>query len=134
MNVVFADTFYFIALLSEGDQAHERAAAATRAYSGRVVTTTAVLTEVADGLTAARGRGDFSRFLDRIGSRPDVTIVACDRELFEEGAVLFRRRIDKQWSLTDCMSFVVMQREGLINALTADHHFEQAGFVALLKS
>lgn len=133
MNVVFADTFYFIALLSEGDQAHERAAAATRAFVGKVVTTTGVLTEVADGLTAAHARGNFARFLDRLKSRSDVTIVACDRDLFEAGAELFRRRTDKQWSLTDCMSFVVMQRQGLSDVLTADHHFEQAGFVALLK-
>ena len=46
---------------------------------------------------------------------------------------LFHARLDKEWSLTDCISFVVMQREGITDALTGDHHFEQAGFTALLK-
>lgn len=50
-----------------------------------------------------------------------------------DGIRLYEQRRDKQWSLTDCISFVVMKREGLTEALTGDHHFEQAGFVALLK-
>ena len=53
-------------------------------------------------------------------------------ELFDEGFDLYCRRPDKDWSLTDCVSFVVMQQRGLREAFTADRHFEQAGFVALL--
>lgn len=52
--------------------------------------------------------------------------------LFSEGLLLYRDREDKEWSLTDCISFVVMEREGLTEALTGDHHFEQAGYGALL--
>lgn len=54
-------------------------------------------------------------------------------EIFERGVELYHSRLDKQWSLTDCISFVVMSEEGIAEALTGDHHFEQAGFVALLK-
>jgi len=65
--------------------------------------------------------------------RPLVTIIPASDSLFEQGARLYIDRPDKGWSLTDCISFVVMEREGLLEALTADHHFEQAGFIALLK-
>lgn len=54
-------------------------------------------------------------------------------QLLAEGIDLFRRRSDKEWALTDCISFVVMNDEKLAEALTADHHFEQAGFTILLK-
>ena len=55
------------------------------------------------------------------------------KAIYDQGFALFSARLDKEWSMTDCISFAVMQREGLNEALTADHHFEQAGFVALLK-
>jgi predicted nucleic acid-binding protein len=56
-----------------------------------------------------------------------------DMGLYEEGMKLYASRPDKEWSLTDCISFIIMQREKITGALTGDHHFEQAGFVALLK-
>jgi uncharacterized protein len=60
-----------------------------------------------------------------------MTITFTD--LYEEGVKLYAARDDKEWSLTDCLSFVVMQEANITESLTADHHFEQAGFVALLK-
>jgi hypothetical protein len=53
--------------------------------------------------------------------------------LFDARVALYGERMDKDWPLTDCISFVVMQREGITDALTGDRHFEQAGFVPLLK-
>jgi len=70
------------------------------------------------------------RFLER---DEDVEIVGDEGELYERGLRLYEERPDKEWSLTDCISFVVMQRKRIKEALTGDHHFEQAGFVALLK-
>jgi uncharacterized protein len=64
---------------------------------------------------------------------PNVLIVPPGIDLFEEGLALYQRRPDKDWSLTDCISFVVMERQQIRHALTGDHHFEQAGFVALLR-
>ena len=64
---------------------------------------------------------------------PQVKLIPPDVALFDAGVQLFANRPDKEWSLTDCISFVVMQQEGITQALTADHHFEQAGFQALLK-
>ena len=75
----------------------------------------------------------FCRTVDTLRANPRVTIVPFSDVLFDEGIELYRRRPDKGWSLTDCISFVVMTDEGLSESLTADRHFEQAGFVALLK-
>ena len=66
-------------------------------------------------------------------SDPQVTIVSPSASLFDRGVELFAKRPDKCWSLTDCISFVVMEEQGIMHALTGDRHFEQAGFVALLK-
>jgi predicted nucleic acid-binding protein len=63
---------------------------------------------------------------------PAIRVVPASRALLEEGISLYSSRPDKDWSLTDCISFVVMRDEGIIQALTGDHHFEQAGFKALL--
>jgi predicted nucleic acid-binding protein len=59
-------------------------------------------------------------------------IVGADNDYFDRGLERFARRPDKEWSFTDCISFVVMEDKGLTDALTADHHFEQAGFTILL--
>ena len=133
MRTVFGDTFYFIALLSATDKAHGRAHSFAQTYSGHLLTTPWVLSELAGNMRGTQARAAFVRLFDQLRARSDVTIVPCDDALFEAGIELYRRRLDKQWSLTDCTSFVVMQREGLTEALTGDHHFEQAGFVALLK-
>ena len=133
MTALFADTFYFIALLSPADEAHAKAVAFTQQFTGRLLTTGWVLTEIADGLIEALAREKFVQFYDRLRVRDDVTIVPCGEELFDQGIELFRRRRDKEWSLTGCISFIVMQRQNVAEALTADHHFEQAGFTAMLK-
>ena len=71
--------------------------------------------------------------LNGLKRNPKVTIVPASQELFNRGVEFFRERPDKEWTLTDCTSFIVMQQGEMTDALTGDHHFEQAGFVALLK-
>lgn len=133
MKAVFADTFYYIALLDANDSAHEAAVDATRQLKFPIVTTGFVLLELANALSAPRHRTVFVRFLEQIRANPDVIIYEAEKELFDLGVEVYRGREDKQWSLTDCISFVVMQREGLTEALTGDRHFEQAGFTVLLR-
>ena len=133
MMTLFAGTFYFIALLSPADAAHSKAVESTRQFSGRLLTTAWILAEIADGLVEHRTRSRFMQFYDDLRSRDDVEIIATTATWFDEGIDLYRRRVDKGWSLTDCISFVAMERYRLTEALTADHHFEQAGYVALLK-
>jgi predicted nucleic acid-binding protein len=133
MKTVFADTFYFLALLNASDQAHGKAVAFTAGNVVRMVTTEWVLTELADGLARSpRGRSAFLGTLADLQADPDATIVPCDPVLMAEGVRLYGQRLDKEWSLTDCISFVVMTRASLTEALTGDKHFEQAGFMALL--
>jgi len=133
MTIIFADTFYYIAFLSPSDEAHERAAAFTQGYDGKMVTTEWVLTEVADGLASLTTRNACAAFIESTRRDSDIIIVPATSALFSEGLLLYRNRVDKQWSQTDCISFVVMEREGLTEALTGDHHFEQAGYRALLR-
>lgn len=92
-----------------------------------------MLTEVADALNAPHQRGLASLLYETLQQDPRVTIVPPERVVYERGWALYRQRSDKTWSLTDCISFVVMNELSLREALTGDHHFEQAGFAALLK-
>lgn len=133
MKNVFGDTFYYLAVVNPDDSAHERAMALSNRISGNVITTAWVLTEVADALAGPERRSAFLALLATLRSDPEVIIVAPDEALFEAGIHLYSRRPDKAWSLTDCISFAVMQERCISEALTGDHHFEQAGFVALLK-
>ncbi len=131
---VFADTSYFLALSVAGDDAHDRAHDFTRKYSGTIVTTTWVLVELLDGLSAPRYRSGAAQFVEWIRAKPTMLVVSINDELFEAGFQLYRKRSDKDWSLTDCASFVVMERRGLRDALTTDIDFVQAGFRALLRA
>ena len=132
MNAVFADTFYFLALLNERDAAHSKAVQFDP--NARILLTTAwVLTEVGDALSAPENRPTFLQLVDTLQSSPDARVLVPTPELFERGLELFRQRTDKEWSLTDCISFAAMKDERVTDALTGDRHFEQAGFRALLK-
>jgi uncharacterized protein len=134
MRTLFADTFYFIALLNPSDATHAKAVEFTAGNTARMLTTEWVLTELADGLAKSpRGRTEFLATLLDLQADEDVTIIPCSHALMAEGVHLYGERNDKGWSLTDCISFVAMTEAGITEALTGDHHFEQAGFVALLK-
>jgi hypothetical protein len=128
---VFADTFYFVALLSPRDAAHEDAVRLSSSMSGGLVTTDAVLLELADTLKSPGDRQGVARYLRALWRDADVRVSLLDRELLERSVDLYEARQDKTWSLTDCISFVVMQDEGIQDALTGDAHFEQAGFRTL---
>lgn len=133
MREVFADTFYFVALLSPSDQAYQSARAATANQHARLVTTAWVLTELANMLGKRESRAGFLHTLRVLQSDRTAVIVGPEQRWFDAGIELYAARPDKDWSLTDCISFVVMQDRGIVEALTGDRHFEQAGFQALLK-
>jgi predicted nucleic acid-binding protein len=132
MTRSFADTFYFLELLNSDDPAHQRSSEFADSYRGEIVTTGWVLVEVADAMSHPTNRQLVVDFLAQLRAAPRTTIVPFSDALADEGLRLFAARQDKHWSLTDCISFVVMQREGITEALTGDRHFEQAGFRALL--
>jgi predicted nucleic acid-binding protein len=97
-----------------------------------VVTTIWVLMEVADALSDPAVHGRTHRFLHMVMSDPKTTVLADTEPWWTRGLALYGRRPDKNWSLTDCISFEVMTERGITEALTGDRHFTQAGFQALL--
>jgi uncharacterized protein len=97
------------------------------------VTTRWVLAELANAMAAPLTRTGCAAYMRFLETDEDVEIIGDEGDLYERGLRLYEERPDKEWSLTDCISFVVMQRKRLKEALTGDHHFEQAAFVALLK-
>jgi predicted nucleic acid-binding protein len=133
MTACFADSFYFLALLNPADAAHEVAGRRARELRRPLVTTAWVLTEVADAMAAPPNRPLFLRLIEGFRTLRIVEVVPATPELFDRGIELYGRRPDKSWSLTDCISFVVMTERDITEALTGDHHFEQAGFRALLR-
>lgn len=133
MRVVFVDTFYFLAILNVRDPAHVRARDWVRTYSGTLVTSEWIWVELADAMSSTRHRGLFTSIRNQFAIGKLRRIVPFDNSIYEEAIQLYDARPDKKWSLTDCTSFAIMRREGLADALTADHHFEQAGYVPLLK-
>ena len=133
MKRVFADTHYFLGLLNERDSCHELARHWTeRLADDLIITTPWVLTELADGMCQPHHRRVCADFLKDIEENGTMRVLGGSPGHWQQGFALYRSRPDKEWSLTDCISFVVMAEEGLTEALTGDHHFEQAGFVALL--
>jgi predicted nucleic acid-binding protein len=98
-----------------------------------LLTTQAVLLEVGSALARVPLRRFALAIIDGVLHDPSVTVVPTSSELFERGLALFRDRPDRDWSLTDCISFLVMTDHGLKVALTSDRHFVQTGFRALLR-
>jgi uncharacterized protein len=131
--MIFADTFYFVALLNRLDAHHARATELSRSLRSPLLTTTWVLVETADALAHPSMRAKAGAFIRRLHASRAISVTPVLEEHFDAGLSLYVAREDKGWSLTDCISFVVMQREGITEALTEDRHFEQAGFVALMK-
>ena len=132
MTRVFADTYFFLAVLNTRDPDHERALEYFGAGQLEFVTTGWVMTEMAAALSPRATRGSFVQLYDSLRSDPAVVILPPDAASFERGLALYRTRTDKDWSLVDCISFGVMEDTGMTAALTGDHHFAQAGFTALL--
>ena len=132
---VFLDASYAIALAVPSDRMHDRAmvvAAELRGQVTRIVTTRAVLLEIGNFLAKRRYRSAASRILLQAEMDRTLDILPLSDDLYARALALYRMHDDKEWGLTDCVSFVVMRERGLTHALTADEHFRQAGFVPML--
>ena len=131
MATYFADTSFWIAISSRRDQYHSRAVAWHQSVvrtASRIVTTEAVLWEWLNALSDASTRAIAAEGHRRVHADRRIEVVLFEPELNDAAIGLYRGRADKNWSLTDCLSFVVMERHALTEALTTDRHFEQAGF------
>jgi uncharacterized protein len=135
MTEVFLDTSYAVALVAPKDPHHLQAvklAADFERRGTRLVTTRAITLEIGNALSRVRYRALGVELLKFLETDPRVEIIPLSEDLYRKGFEMFRRRPDKEWGLVDCTSFVVMQDRGLLESLTTDEHFEQAGFRALL--
>ncbi len=136
MNEVFADTAGWASFFREQERHHARAVALMTQWqeeNRHVVTTNYVLGELitlCERLRVPRSRG--VSYIQSVRAETWIEIVHIDERFDAQAWELLENRLDKTWSLVDCASFVVMEQRGLTDALTTDHHFEQAGFVRLL--
>jgi predicted nucleic acid-binding protein len=134
VKTVFADTGYWAALLNPKDQLHAKAGEVSSGLGKvRILTTEMVLDELLAALSKIPLRPYAIRGVEAIRSNPNVEVVPQTSLQFVSAFDSYRSVSDKEWSLTDCASFVLMRERGLTEALAHDHHFEQAGFVALLR-
>lgn len=125
---VFADAFFWVALLNRRDEYHGAVKRYASTFQGSMVSTQWVLAEVADAMASSLARQSIKPFFYELENSNGITILDATAELFQQGLELYDQRPDKGWSLTDCISFVVMKEHALNEALTGDHHFAQAGF------
>lgn len=136
MKRVFVDTSFWIALANPHDQWHSRAQQAKQRLGPcTLVTTDEVLVEFLNGISKRGGpqiRDRASRTVEALQSDQNVRVIPQSRDSFMKGLSLFKSRLDKTYSLVDCISFVTMQEESLREFLTSDSHFLSAGFLVLI--
>jgi predicted nucleic acid-binding protein len=134
VKLVFADTFYWIALINPRDSANQRVLSFSRSLDSSIVTTDEVLTEL---LTFCGGdpklRMEAALAVQDILGDTGARVIPQSRASFLAGLSLYQARPDKGYSLTDCISMQTMRKEGLAEVLTNDRHFEQEGFRALFR-
>lgn len=128
----FADTYFYVALARTGDAGHADTRAFAERFKGQIVTTQWVLSEVGASLASPSERPTFISLVEHAELSRRTEVIEASSTQFSAGLDLYRQRPDKAWSLVDCISFAVMTGRGLTDALTADRHFEQAGFNAVL--
>ncbi|MBI3944696.1 MAG: type II toxin-antitoxin system VapC family toxin [Armatimonadetes bacterium] len=134
---VFADSAGWGNLFDAGEPYHQEAIRLyqeIRRQGGRLVTTNYVMAETVSQMISPlrMPRASMVGFISGLKASPHVEIVHVDPDLDTAAWQLLTQRPDKEWSLVDCASFVVMQQRGITDALTTDRHFEQAGFGRLL--
>lgn len=120
-------------MLSPRDERHAEAVRFSRHKKRSVLTTEFIVVELANFFAQVADRTTFVEFVRYLRGHRNTTIIPASSDLVDRGFDLFARRLDKERSLTDCTSFVVMAEHGVTEALTSDGDFEQAGFAALLK-
>jgi uncharacterized protein len=134
-EAVFVDTSGWIAILNADDEFHSQAVERLREFEAarrQLFTTDWILAETGNGLARVTARRRFARAVDTFLGSPNGRLVRIDAKLFQDALTLYRRSDDKAWGFVDCASFVVMGQEEIVDSLTTDQHFVQAGFRRLL--
>ena len=130
---IFIDSSYILALVNTHDEFHKIAKRLANEINTKLVTTEAILVEIGNALSRLQWRELSIATLNDLRNDESVKVIPISPELFTKALKLYSSRLDKEWGMTDCISFVVMKDRKLTDALTTDHHFEQAGFKVLLR-
>jgi predicted nucleic acid-binding protein len=133
-RMLFADTFYWVALLNPRDAFHARVISFDNSLgAARLVTTDEVLTEVLNWFSrfGPRWRSEAAALVHDLRTDPDVDVMPQTRADFDAALALYEARPDKEYSLTDCRSMGALRALGISDVLTNDHHFTQEGFTIL---
>ena len=133
---VYLDTAYAIALSSTRDEHHKKAlllADQLEADGTKLITTRPIILEIGNALSKKDYRQAAVTLMESLEEDPNVEIVPLTEGLYKEAFEMYAKRMDKEWGITDCISFIVMSERGIQEALTTDKHFTQAGFEALLR-
>jgi uncharacterized protein len=133
---IFVDTAAWLALINKSDILHKKAKQIRDKLireRRQFLLTDYIIVEIGNALSRIPFRKAAVQIISLIQSSRNIRVVEIDKEIFIEAWNLYEERLDKEWSFTDCTSFVVMNKMGLIDAFTSDHHFEQAGYNILLK-
>jgi uncharacterized protein len=135
-RIFFVDSSFIYALLNDRDQFHDQAIDVNSQLqdNDQFVLTDAILLESCSLLAALGAREAIIDFLEDIIVSDQYLIIHTDKDVFYQAYDLFKTYEDKEWSLVDCLSFLVMKEQEIQYALTADHHFEQMGFIAALRT
>lgn len=130
----FMDTSYVLALYDKKDKYHSKANELKKSFndSDKFVLSDAVILEIGNGLSEPKFRNDVTSFITEIRSSTNFRILHLSKRILQGGLNIFSSYQDKYWGLVDCISFFIMKEQNISNALTADSHFKQAGFIAQL--
>ncbi|PSB11088.1 PIN domain nuclease [filamentous cyanobacterium CCP1] len=127
-NRIFVDSGFVIALINQRDQYHNQALQlADRFENSPLLTTDAVLLEIGNALSRSH-KQEAAAIIEYFLTSVEVEVVHLNARLLNQALVLYRKYQDKAWSLVDCLSFVVMQEADIVQVLSFDQHFTQAGF------
>ena len=135
-QAVFVDTSAWLALINEADTDHVKAKTIRDNLlrsKKRFIVTDYIIVEIANSLCKTRWRSHAVKLINSIRETDSIEVVEIDKEILGNAWNMYSTRTDKEWSLTDCVSFVVMKKHGIRDAFTNDLHFEQAGFYILVK-
>lgn len=131
---MFFDTSFVVALENRDDSHHERAKALDRELASedaKLLLHWGVVLEIGDGFARLGRRSKGVQLIERVCTEHGYLLFPITDTILKNAVELYCQRSDKKWGMTDCVSFVVMRQEGVVEALTADEHYRQAGFVAL---
>lgn len=135
-RTVFVDTVAWLALTNKSDDLHAKAQKVRDSlvkHQVQFVVTDYVIVEIANALSKIPFRSAAIQLITFIQQSENILIFEVDKGIFNGAWDLYSTRPDKEWSMTDCISFTVMKHIGITEAFTNDHHFEQAGFSVLIK-